>query len=132
MTPIKEFQARHGRQWAEICSGPILGDALVTVNASLLDEITRMSPAEIALNGVVTLAKLQGQLLHERALIDLSIIHPDQSSDLPEPTYPNPEEEFNETAGQDEPIRPLYLPRKPLGSPKPKAKVKRRKKRKHA
>lgn len=119
-----------------MCAGPMLADALVTVNASLLSEITDMTPEQIQMNGVVTLAKLQGQLKHERALIDLSIVQPDLYGAPPEETYPDPSEDLP----QDEVAPDETSPRRILAEfnellftpepPKAKRKYVRKKKRK--
>lgn len=97
MTPAQDFQARHGANWAAIVNEPILNDALLTVNSGLLTEIAQMSPAEIASpSGNVVLAILKGQLMHERALIELSILQPDATSDLPAETYGEPQDDFQD------------------------------------
>lgn len=116
----------------------MLGDALVTVNASLLHEITDMSPEQIQMNGVVTLARLQGQLKHERALIDLSIVQPNPFGAPPEETYPDPLEEAREaeetTTAQSGSSSVAFQPfSEPLFTPEPpkaKRKYRKRKKRK--
>lgn len=114
----------------------MLGDALVTVNASLFDEIVHMTPEQISVNGVVTLSRLQGQLLHERALIDLSIVHPEPIGDLPDATYPNPEDEIEEHEPENSSretnfdISHFTPSSKPVGKPRQKRKYTRRKKKK--
>lgn len=97
MTPSQLFQKQYGERWAAIAHGPELTGALLAVNAPLFNEIISLTPEQINASGNVILAQLQGQLKHERALIDLSIVHPVISSDL-QTTYPNPEDDLEEQA----------------------------------
>lgn len=136
MTPTESFQSKHGAAWAAICNGPELTDALLTVNQSLLDEIVNLTPDRIASPaGNAILARLQGQLLHERALIDLSILETNLWGDLLESTYPDPSEEVERPAGTEREAPssfPMFhdahsqQPQQPE-SPKPKRKYRKRK-----
>ena len=94
MTATEEFQNAHGGRWALIANGPEFPAALTAVNIPILLEITDLEPEVIASpSGNVILARLQGQLRHERALLELAIVHPDMTSDLPASDYLTPEED---------------------------------------
>lgn len=131
MTPTQLFQKRHGARWAAIARGPELTDALLTVNAGLFEEILALTPEQIASpSGNVILAKLQGQLKHEQALVNLSEIHPDILNDLPESDYADPQDEAEQAADAQDQATGGSFHEWIAAAPAPLPQPKRRKKRK--
>lgn len=96
MSPSEHFQTTHGPEWAGIVGSAAFTAALLLVNAETVQSVAKLTDDQIQAQGQIILADLRGRLAHENALIDLSVIHPDLTNDLPASTYPNPEDEAAE------------------------------------
>lgn len=139
MTPEQIFQNRHGAEWAATCQKPVLTDALIAISSRIFEEIAGLSLEFIASTaGNAMLAKWQGWILHERALLDLSVLKPAGGNDL-EATYADETEEALASADEQDQqtsgslrewLKPSIPPEIPKPTPKPKQKRKRRKRRK--
>lgn len=100
MTSTELFQKRHGADWGAIVTRPAFSAALLHVNSDVVQAITVLTDEEIDTHGKIILSDLRGALRHEAKLIELSVIHPELINDLPQSTYPSPEEEAAEEADQ--------------------------------
>lgn len=98
MTPVELFQREHGAEWASLVRSPAFNAALLLVNAETVQAITTLSNEEIEERGKIILADLRGRLAHEAHLISLSVVQTGPLNDLPEATYPDPEDEAEEAA----------------------------------
>ena len=135
MTPTEQFQNRHGPAWAAVCNSGVVHDALIAVNAPIFDELIAMSPDELVRSGHIQAAKIQGYLLHERALLQLADIQEDLGGEPPPETYPPADEEFQDgsmlpespgkTSGPFQDFQQLEAERK-IAKTKPKRKRRKR------
>lgn len=71
LTPLKEFQARHGSEYNGIITSEAFAQALAIANAEKVLAISVLTDEEIKQNGLIILADFRGHLRYEAALLGL-------------------------------------------------------------
>lgn len=97
MTPLEEFQAKHGEAFSSILNNPAFSAGMIFLSIQLTQRIKMLEDHEITQNSVTLLADFRGRLRHESDLISLAVPpEPVGKNDLME-NYPNSvEEQFEE------------------------------------
>lgn len=93
MSPVQEFQRKHGEAWSKIVRNPAFADAMTLLNVEKMQKITELSPEQIHAYGPEILADLVGHVKHEN---DLFTLHEHKSfdlGDLPPEDYSTPSDE---------------------------------------
>jgi hypothetical protein len=98
LSALEDFQAQHGRDWAQLIGTPAFASALALSNSEKIQEIVVLTDDEIATKGQIILADLRGHLKYESGLLGLHEKKEFVFQQLGAEEYPDPAREARDEA----------------------------------